>query len=381
MAVELTVRAIIYYWQLEVGQRVQRSEAVSESKRQQQQQQQAKAIATFLMKISDAVNNEFTSLIANRRHFHKYPELAYEEHKTAAHVVDQLKQFNITNITTGVGGTGVVAYIYPTNNNAKSRVVALRADMDALPLQETSTHDYASVHPNKMHACGHDLHVASLLTTAKLLASSPDSFNVTVKLIFQPAEEGRNGAGAMVDDNVMDDVDSIYGIHVWSDGAVGEIQVSDGPVMASVDRFDIDIRGKGGHGAAPHQTVDAIVTSANIITNLQTIVSRNVAPTECAVVTCGEINGGANWNIIADVVKISGTTRAFKPEIRERIKDRMRSICACCGEMGGGSASVAFSEGIPATINKYPANVEVVREAARVVVGEENIKRQYTMGG
>lgn len=211
------------------------------------------------------------------------------------------------------------------------------------------------------------------------MSDDNSALTVSVKLIFQPAEEGENGAQAMIDDGVLTDVDAIYGIHVWSPGNLGEVLVSHGPVMAAVDQFEITVNGSGGHGAMPNGTVDAIVSAANLVTNLQSVVSRNVPPTEAGVVTCGTIEGGANWNIIAPTVKLTGTTRSFTSETRSLIKERVKTICRCCGEMSGGSVDVKFDEGLPVTDNKYEHHVEVVKG-----VGSKMnclIKKQLTMGG
>jgi len=337
------------------------------------------------MNISDEVLAEYDELVSVRRHFHANPELSFAEYETSKFIAEKLREIGVSDVKEGIAKTGVVGYVRCSGGDyaregVRKVVVALRADMDALPLQETNDVPYKSKRDGVMHACGHDLHCSALLTTAKLLVKSTDTFNCDVKLIFQPAEEGQNGAGVMIAEGVLEDVDAIYGIHVWSEGRVGEVMVSDGPVMASCDRFDISVRGKGGHAAAPHQTVDAIVSAANIVTNLQTIVSRNVAPTEAGVVTCGTINGGYNFNIIAEEVKISGTTRAFQPEIRDKIKERIRAICTCCASMGGGEAQVEFSQGMPPTVNRYPSSVLCVKRAAACVVGEENITKQLTMG-
>eukprot|EP00756_Hemistasia_phaeocysticola_P043804 Hpha_TRINITY_DN17378_c0_g1::TRINITY_DN17378_c0_g1_i1::g.137882::m.137882 len=307
-------------------------------------------------------------MVTNRRWFHTYPEIAYKEFKTAARVAELLKSYGITDIKEKVGKTGVVGLI---KGALPGPCVALRADMDALPLPETADIPYKSQHDGCMHACGHDGHMAALLAVAKLLVGKTKSMKGCVKLIFQPAEEGYAGAKAMMEDGVLENprVDHIYGIHLWSYNAVGEVGVSQGPVMAASDRFLIDVHGKGGHGAAPQGTVDAIVEAASLVSSLQTIVSRNQAPLESGVVTCGKIKGGYGYNIIADKVEIEGTCRSFKPEVQELIKTRMQDVCCGTARTFGGSVDFRYEYGYPPTINHYPDEVELVRKAGEPLLG------------
>jgi amidohydrolase len=304
----------------------------------------------------------------NRRWFHQYPEFSFKEFKTAAKVVELLKSYGIVNITEKVGKTGVVALI---EGALPGPCVALRADMDGLPVTESADIEYQSRHEGFMHACGHDGHMSALLAAAKLLHAKRDTMKGSVKLIFQPAEEGYGGAKFMIEDGCLENphVDYIYGIHLWSYSLLGEVGVKEGPIMAASDRFYIDVHGKGGHGAAPHGTVDAIVEAASLITNLQTVVSRNKAPLESGVITVGTIKGGFGYNIIADKVELCGTCRSFKPDVQELMKTRMNDVCCGTASTFGGSIDFRYEYGYPPTINAYPEEVELVQKAGETIVG------------
>lgn len=323
-------------------------------------------------------------MVANRRDFHSFPELSFCEVKTAAKVAAHLRSYGITEVFECVGKTGVVGLI---RGGKPGPCIALRADMDGLPIQEIADVPYASKNPGVMHACGHDGHMAGLLAAAKVLHAERATLSGVVKLVFQPAEEGLGGAAAMIKDGVLEDgpqgprVDAIYGLHLWSMGAMGIVECSAGPVMAASDRFEIDVRGKGGHGAAPQGTVDAIVEAAALVTALQTVVSRNKDPLDSGVVTVGMIKGGYNYNIIADHVKLTGTCRSFTPAVQELIKKRMGEMCCGVAATYGGSIDMEYHYGYPPTINAYPECVDVVNRASTKVVGAERAGRpQRTMG-
>ena len=241
-----------------------------------------------------------------RRDFHQYPELSFQEYRTAETISKHLESFGIEH-RTEVGKTGVVGEIV----FGDGPTIALRADMDALPIQEVGDLKYKSKNKGVMHACGHDGHMAILLGAANALSKNKKLKKGKVRFIFQPAEEGAGGARYMIKDGCLDQVDEIYGLHLWNYQPVGEIGVKNGPIMAAADMFDIIIKGKGGHGATPQGTVDAIVVASNLITMLQTIVSRNTNPLDNTVVTIGEINGGQNFNVIADDEILTGTSRAY----------------------------------------------------------------------
>jgi len=324
-------------------------------------------------------------MVAQRRWFHAHPELSFEEVNTAAKVVEHLRESGITEIFTQVGLTGVVALI--RGEAGEGPCVALRADMDALPVQEVAEVEYKSQNAGVMHACGHDGHMTVLLTAAKVLYAERHRLRGVVKLIFQPAEEGRGGAPAMIKDGVLEEgpqgprVDSIYGLHLWSFARLGDICCSEGPVMAASDKFYIHVKGKGGHGAAPQGTVDAIVEAAHVVTSLQSIVSRNVDPLECGVVSCCTINGGYGYNVIADSVMITGTCRSFTKSTQELIKTRMDHVCCGVASTFGGEIDLKYEYGYPPTINAHPACVAVVRQSAAKIVGQEKSRLpQKTMG-
>lgn len=325
-------------------------------------------------------------MVANRRWFHAHPELSFEEFETSAKVIELLRSYGITEIFENIGKTGVVALI--RGELGPGPCIGLRADMDGLPVEETADIPYVSQNPGRMHACGHDGHMTGLLAAAKVLQQNlRHTFRGTVKLVFQPAEEGQGGAPAMIKDGVLEEgivgpyVDAIYGIHLWTGRFVGGVECSEGPVMAASDRFEIDVRGKGGHGAMPEGTVDAIVEAAALVTSLQTIVSRNKSPLETGVVTCGMISGGYGYNIIADKVKITGTCRSFTPQTQELIKSRMCAMCAGVAATYGGEIDMNYHYGYPPTINSYPDCVANVHRAAAKVVGtENNALPQKTMG-
>lgn len=324
-------------------------------------------------------------MIENRRWFHANPELSFKEFSTAAKIVEILKSYGITEIHEKVGQTGVIGIIRGGAGNGPC--VALRADIDALPVLETADIPYKSKNEGVMHACGHDGHIAGLLAAAKVLNTNKDKIKGVVKLFFQPAEEGYGGACEMIKDGCLEEgklgprVDSIYGIHLWSFDRLGHIGCQDGAVMAASDKFVIDVYGKGGHGAAPQGTVDAIVEAASVVTALQTIVSRNKDPLDTGVVTCGTINGGFGYNIIADHVQISGTARSFTSSTRDLIKCRMGEICCGIAHTYGGKIDVDYQHGYPPTVNSHPECVQIVRKASAKIVGDVRSQMpQKTMG-
>ena len=327
------------------------------------------------MNIRSEIKDIEKNIIDWRRDFHQYPELGFDEHRTSKIIGEALKEMGLAP-QMNVGKTGVTADL----TFGEGPTIALRADMDALPMQEASGLDFSSKHDGVMHACGHDGHMAMLLGAAKVLTQNGNSFNGTVRFIFQPAEEGAGGARYMIEDGCLDGVDEIYGIHVWNYQPVGEVGITDGPVLAAADMFEINIKGIGGHGAAPQGTVDAVVVSSHLVQALQTIVSRNTNPLESTVVTIGTISGGHNFNIIADEVTLSGTARAYTEENRNLIKTRMAEIIDGVAKTFGAEISFDYEDGYPPTIN-HTDPVNKVLKAAERVVGEKAGMPYLSMGG
>jgi amidohydrolase len=317
-------------------------------------------------------------LVAWRRDFHKHPELGYQEHRSASIIAGRLGELGY-QVETGIATTGVVGLL---EGKQDEPVVMVRFDMDALPIIEENETPYTSQNPGVMHACGHDAHMAMGLGVATLMAQRLDRMNGTLKLVFQPAEEGMNGAERMVEEGVLEHPrpDVVLATHVWNDRPIGTIDVTPGSVMAAADRWTCVVRGKGGHGAMPHQTVDPIVTTAQIVTSLQTIVSRNVSPLETAVVSVGSIHGGDAFNIIPPKVDLTGTVRTYSPEVRETVLKRMQEMIKGVAAACGAEAELEIIPLTPAVINNADV-ATVVHAAAEAVVGSENVfAGERTMG-
>ena len=327
------------------------------------------------IKIREEIKNIKDEIYAIRRHFHRYPELSFKEFNTAETISEHLDKLGISH-KKGVGKTGVVGEI----TFGPGPTIALRADMDALPIQEENNLDYKSLNDGVMHACGHDGHMAILLGAANALSKNSKLKKGTVRFIFQPAEEGLGGAKYMIEDGCLDKVDEIYGLHLWNYQLYGEVGIKDGPVMASADLFDIEVSGKGGHGATPQGTVDAIVVASNLVTMLQTIVSRNTNPLESTVLSIGKIKGGHNFNIISDKVHMSGTTRAYTEENRKMIKQRMKEVIEGVSKSFGADIKLNYKDGYPPTVN-HSSQVEKVLEAASSVVASGAKNPYLSMGG
>ena len=327
------------------------------------------------IKIREEIKNIKDEIYTIRRYFHRYPELSFKEFNTAETISQHLNKLGISH-KKGVGKTGIVGEI----NFGPGPTIALRADMDALPIQEENNLDYKSLNDGVMHACGHDGHMAILLGAANALSKNSKLKKGTVRFIFQPAEEGLGGAKYMIEDGCLDKVDEIYGLHLWNYQLYGEVGIKDGPVMASADLFDIEVSGKGGHGATPQGTVDAIVVASNLVTMLQTIVSRNTNPLESTVLSIGKIKGGHNFNIISDKVHMSGTTRAYTEENRTMIKQRMKEVIEGVSKSFGADIKLNYKDGYPPTVN-HSSQVEKVLEAASSVVASGAKNPYLSMGG
>lgn len=290
----------------------------------------------------------FPSMVERRRHFHRYPELSFMEKETSTLVADKLRELGIET-TTNVGGFGLVARI---RGELPGKTVALRADMDALPIQDEKTCEYASQHPGVMHACGHDGHTATLLALAEYYSRTKAKLRGEIRLIFQPAEEVcPGGAKSMIEEGALDGVDVIYGVHLWTPIPVGTVASAPGPLMASTDEFFIDVQGRGGHGGMPHKTVDSVVAASALVLQLQSVVSRSVDPLDPAVVTIGSIQGGTAQNIIADRCRLSGTVRCFREETRELIRERIHVLAQSTAEAYGAKAQINYMMGYPSLVN------------------------------
>lgn len=311
-------------------------------------------------------------LVEWRRALHQRPELGFREQITAEFISKKLKEWGIKH-QTEIAKTGIVATIEGAKAGdtalEKPKVLAIRADMDALPIQEENDVPYRSQHDGIMHACGHDGHTAIALGTAYYLSQHRQDFSGTVKIIFQPAEEGPGGAKPMIEAGVLKnpDVDAIIGLHLWNVLPIGTVGVRSGALMAATEKFNCTIYGKGGHGAMPHQTIDSIVVGAQIINALQTIVARNVSPIESAVVTIGQFNAGTAVNVIADKATFAGTVRYFNPAVGETIRQRIEQIIAGICQSHGAKYEFNYSRQYPPTVND-PKIAELVRSVAVNVV-------------
>ena len=315
-----------------------------------------------------------------RRHLHQRPELGFQEQLTATFIAQKLTEWRIPH-QTGIATTGIVATV---KSDYPGKVLAIRADMDALPIQEANQVPYRSQHDGKMHACGHDGHLAIALGTAYYLSQHTQDWQGTVKIIFQPAEEGPGGAKPMIAEGVLNnpDVDAIIGLHLWNNLPLGTVGVRSGALMAAVECFRCTILGRGGHGAMPHQTVDSIMVGSQIVNALQTVVSRNVNPLEAAVVTVGEFHGGTALNVIADTSRMSGTVRYFNPALESQIPERIEAIIKGICQSHGAEYELDYWQLYPPVINDR-AIAELVRSVATEVVETPVgvVPECQTMGG
>lgn len=309
--------------------------------------------------------------IALRRDFHTHPELGFEETRSASIVANRLRELGM-DVREGVGVTGVIGLL--RGEAGEGPCVLVRADMDALPIEEANVWEWKSGNKGAMHACGHDAHMAIGLSVARRLAEQKATLRGTVKFMFQPAEEGLGGAGRMIEDGVLSEPkpDFALALHVWTPIEKGKIGVAAGPVMACADEFRARIVGKGGHGAMPEQTVDAVLMAAHTVVALQSIVSRNVKPLEAGVVTVGKIESGTAFNVIPGEAILSGTTRTFSDEVRALLEKRVREIVATMPPVFGGQGELTWIPGFPAVINDAEV-VERLRPAFQKVAGEENV--------
>ena len=316
-----------------------------------------------------------------RRDLHMHPELQYDVHRTAASVADRLKSFGCDEIVTGIGRTGVVGVIRGRTTGGK--VIGLRADMDALPIEEETGLAYASKTPGKMHACGHDGHTAMLLGAARHLCETRN-FSGTAVVIFQPAEEGGAGAKAMLDDGLADRfrIDEFYGMHNYPGLPIGTFGTRVGPIMAAADRFWIEVEGVGGHAARPHKAMDTILAASSIVTALQQIVARNIDPLESAVVSVTLFQAGFTDNVIPQRALLRGTCRSLKAPIRDILEKRVTEVAQAVASLHGATANVRYMRDYPVVVNDQDAT-DFAASVAREVAGAERVDADLTpvMGG
>ncbi|MBR1136319.1 MULTISPECIES: M20 aminoacylase family protein [Bradyrhizobium] len=317
-----------------------------------------------------------------RRDIHSHPELLYEVHRTAAFVADRLREFGCDEVVTGLGKTGVVGVIKGRKpGNGEVKVLGLRADMDALPIEEATGLPYASKTPGLMHACGHDGHTAMLLGAARYLAETRN-FAGEVAVIFQPAEEGGGGADAMIKDGLIErfKIDQVYGMHNGPGLPVGAFAIRQGPLMASTDSVDITIEGHGGHAAKPHNCIDSLMVGAQLVTALQQIVARNVDPLEAAVLSICEFHAGNARNVIPQSAVLRGTVRTLTPKVRELMEKRVREVVIGVAQMTGAKIDLSYTRGYPVVVN-HAEQTEIAIRAAKEVAGDANVHEMPPMMG
>ncbi|MGN6310846.1 MAG: M20 aminoacylase family protein [Xanthobacteraceae bacterium] len=321
-------------------------------------------------------------IMAWRRHLHAHPELMYDVHGTAAFVAERLREFGCDEVATGLGRTGVVGVIKgrkPASGDLK--VIGLRADMDALPIEEETNLPYASKTPGKMHACGHDGHTAMLLGAARYLAETRN-FAGDAVVIFQPAEEGGAGADAMIKDGLMErfKIEQVYGMHNGPGLPVGSFALRPGPIMAATDAIDIRIEGLGGHAARPHKCIDSVLVGAQLVTALQSIVSRTVDPLDSAVISICEFHAGNARNVIPQIAELKGTVRTLTPEVRDLVERRVREVVVGVAQQTGARIDLVYERGYPVTVN-HPEQTDIATRIASDVAGAANVHAVPPMMG
>ena len=332
------------------------------------------------MNVIDSIVTQAASIAAVRRDIHAHPELCFEEVRTADVVAQKLTEWGIP-IHRGLGKTGVVGIVKGRDGGASGRAIGLRADMDALPMQEFNTFAHASQHPGKMHACGHDGHTAMLLAAAQHFAKHRN-FDGTVYLIFQPAEEGGGGARVMIEDGLFEQfpMQTVFGMHNWPGMPVGTLAVSPGPVMASSNEFKITIRGKGGHAALPHTGIDPVPIACQMVQAFQTIISRNKKPVDAGVISVTMIHAGEASNVVPDSCELQGTVRTFTIEVLDLIEKRMKQVAEHTCAAHEATCEFEFVRNYPPTVNSA-AEAEFARKVMAGIVGETNVLVQEpTMG-
>jgi amidohydrolase len=323
----------------------------------------------YMNAIENELNSGLEEMIGWRRYLHQNPELSFHETHTAEYVSEHLRSWGI-EIRTSVGGHGVVGFL---KGGMPGPTVALRADMDALPIQDEKVCEYASKVPGVMHACGHDAHTSTLLGIAKAASKHRSLLNGNLVFLFQHAEEVTpGGAKSMIEDGALQGVDVVYGVHLWSPFPAGHIYCKPGPMMAAPDEFVIHIKGKGGHGGLPHQTVDSIAVGAHLIVNMQSIVSRQIDPTEPCVVSIGSFHGGSGFNVIAEKSTLNGTVRTFDPQLRVDVQERLERFVSSTCEMFQAEYKFEYKRGYPAVIN-HAEEAERFHQVGESLFGQEHV--------
>jgi len=330
---------------------------------------------SMLEKIKELAASSKSDTAAFRHHLHTHPEIAWQEVETTKAVVEELKKIGCDIVKIGFGGTecGVVADL---RGGKPGKRVALRGDMDALPMNEDNDLPYRSQKDGVMHACGHDAHTAMLLGAAKVLSEIRDDIPGTVRFLFQPAEESglKSGAKAMVEEGALEGVDAVAGIHCWSSAPTGTVLYRSGPIMAAADGWYLTLKGKGGHGSTPELCIDPTITAANIVLNLQAIVGREVSAKETVVVSTGTVKAGLSvFNIIPDSVELNGTVRSFNPAVQDHVESALRRVIAGACQIGRCDFTLDYKRFIPATINE-PEVTAVAKDVFDGVFGPDNVK-------
>ena len=315
----------------------------------------------MLQKIYTEIDEHYQEMVDIRRYLHQHPELSFEETETSKYIADYYKNLHIP-FEQNIGGNGIIATL---KGGKPGKIIALRADFDALPIQEENMLDYKSQNNGVMHACGHDGHTATLLVLAKVLQANQSTLEGTVVFVHQHAEEQPpGGAKPIIDSGKLDHVDAVFGSHLWATTELGTVETRKGVFMAGTDRFEITIKGKGGHGAYPHETKDAIVIGAEVVTKLQTIISRSLDPLKTAVITIGQFDAGKSFNVIADEAKLIGTVRYLEPEVQTLVKHRMKQAIKGICDANDADCDIQYIEGYPPVVN-HPEETDIVLNTAK----------------
>ncbi|WP_044748524.1 M20 metallopeptidase family protein [Bacillus alveayuensis] len=308
-------------------------------------------------------------IISWRRDFHQHPELSFQESRTSKVIAAFMKECGL-KVYKQKNGFGIIGDLVGAE---KGRKIAFRADMDAVPIQEETDLPYASKHSGVMHACGHDGHMASLMGAIKILSSMKDKIKGTIRFIFQPAEEVTpGGAKGLIEEGVLRGVDAIYGVHLWSEYAIGTFYTTFGPMMAASDKFKIIIHGKGGHGAMPHKTIDPILIASHVVMATQHVISRYIDPIESGVISFGKLHSGTAFNVIADKAELEGTVRSFSPEVRDFLQQQLEHTALNIGQLYGAQIDVLYERGYPAVVN-HEKEAQLALQVAENVFGKDAI--------